>query len=449
MHGNRRYVKLAWIGLLGLLSLALTAQASAETVTTRSDRGVLAVAVDGTPYVAFTLGRNLHLAVRQRTGAWRAIHLGRLPGANATLAGIQVSERPHRFVSVLAEDTRGRWITLARGTRLTSIARAAPRSRFGPAGLTLDANERPAVAYAVQRPSGKTFLRLVTFDRTGRARERAITQGGFPASSIPPAAAPVVVNGRLHVVETYSSAAVDWGPKAGGGWEGQYLFASIFGSPVGRVGAVFMRSTLFAAWTQTSTELGPEEISVLLTASANTQATRTVTHGSFVSLVEGGNEPEVGAIDWLDLTADWREYAALVVVGPGSAAWQLDGRLEGYAAARGDLRQVLMSRARGLEWFQAPAPAAYGIELRMTVDATGHVTGSVVGQTDGGVVEIYRELPHQSRVLLATAPVAADSSFTTDVPSPTVGMTYRAVYADPRTGLPFGALPGVPVGVSG
>jgi hypothetical protein len=28
-------------------------------------------------------------------------------------------------------------------------------------------------------------------------------------------------------------------------------------------------------------------------------------------------------------------------------------------------------------------------------------------------------------------------------------MTYRAVYADPRTGLPFGALPGVPVGVSG
>jgi hypothetical protein len=28
-------------------------------------------------------------------------------------------------------------------------------------------------------------------------------------------------------------------------------------------------------------------------------------------------------------------------------------------------------------------------------------------------------------------------------------MVYRGVYAEPSTGLPFGALPGVPVGVTG
>jgi hypothetical protein len=449
MHGNRRYVKLTWIGILGLLSLACTAEAKAERVTNEADRGVLAVAVDGTPYVAYAVGRNLHLATRRQAGPWRSVRLGRLPGAEVALAGIRVSERPHRFVSVLAEDLSGRWITLARGSRLTSIARASPGSRFGPAGLTLDASQRPAVAYAVQRPSRDTFLRLVTFDRAGRARVRGITQAGFPASTLPPGAAPVLVNGRLHVVETYTSAAIDWGPKTGGGWEGQYLFASLFGSPIGRVGAIFVRSTLFAAWTQASPELGAEELAVLMTASATTQATSTVTHGAFVSLVNGGSEPEVGAVDWVNLADDWREYAALVIVGPGSAAWQLDGRLEDYAVARRGQRQVLLCRDRGLEWFTAPEPAAYGIELRMAVDPAGHVTGSVVGQTGGGVVEIYRELPHEQRALVVTAQVAADSSFAAEVPSPTAGMVYRGVYADPRTGLPFGSLPGVPVGVTG
>lgn len=248
MHGNRRYVKLARICLLGLLPLVLTAEAKAEVVTTRADRGVLAVAADGTPHVAYSIGRTLHLAVRQRkSGAWKSIRLGRLPGPNVKLAGIRVSDPPHRFVSVLAEDTAGRWITLARGSRITAIARATSGSRFGPAGLTLDTHQRPAIAYAVQRPSADTFLRLVNFDRAGRSHARGITEGGFPASSTPPGAAPVLVRARMHVVQTYSSAVIDWGPKPGGGWEGQYLFASRSGFPAGPVGAVFIGSTLFAS----------------------------------------------------------------------------------------------------------------------------------------------------------------------------------------------------------
>jgi len=44
MHGNLRYVKSTWIGLLALLALASPAQA--EVVTQKADRGVLAVAAD-------------------------------------------------------------------------------------------------------------------------------------------------------------------------------------------------------------------------------------------------------------------------------------------------------------------------------------------------------------------------------------------------------------------
>ena len=447
MHDNRRYVKLAWIGLLSLLSLAVPGQAKAELVTIRAEQGVLAVAADGTPFVGYSVGRDLHLAARS-SGRWRSIRLGRLPGRTVALAGIRISERPHRLVSILAEDTAGRWIALARGSKVTTIARAARGSRFGPAGLTLDARQRPAIAYAVQRPSQKTFLRLVTLDQVGRTHTRAVTQEGFPSSSLPPGAAPVLVDGRLHVVETYTSSAIDWGPKPGGGWEGQFLFTSVMGSPTGRVGAVFTRSTLFAAWTQWTPELGPDELAVLLTTSTRTQETVRITHGAFVCIVDGGGWPEMGANDWIDLTEGWREYAALVVLGPKEGAWQLDGRLEGYSVAPAGSRHLLLHRDQGLEWFRTPGPLP-GIGLRMSVDESGKVAGSVDSHTAGGMVEIYREVPHAARELVASAPVALDSSFSTQVPPATSGTVYRGVYADPGTGLPFAALPGVPVGVTG
>src|SRR6185436_20372305 len=101
---------------------------------------------------------------------------------------------------------------------------------------------------------------------------------------------PLLVGGRLHVVETYSSAAIDWGPKQGGGWEGQYLFASIIGTPAGRVGAAASGDTLWSSWTQ----LSGEAINVLLTLSARTQDTSIVVdHGIFVSLLLDGGQPEV------------------------------------------------------------------------------------------------------------------------------------------------------------
>jgi hypothetical protein len=442
MHGNLRYVKLGLIGLLAASAVASPAQA--EVVTSQIDRGVLAVAADGTPYVAYTVGRNLFVTRRIDQGGWRATRLGRLPGANVTLAGIRIGERPHRYVTVLAEDGQGRWLVLARGSRMTSIARPAAGSSLGPAGLTLDARERPAVAYAVQRASGKTFLRLVTFGQGVRPRTRAITEKGFPASRLPPGAAPVLVNGRLHVVETYTSAAIDWAENARGGWQGQYLFASRDGTPQGRVGAVFLPSTLWSAWTQ----VYPDELVVLLTSSSETQTTWTLTRGIFVSIAQGEDAPEVAAYDWVNLAEDWPVYAGIVVRGPGDATWQLDGRLDGYVVAPGGSRQLLLSREGALEWFRAPAPSFPSVQITMgAINEAGQVSGSVAGAT-GGTIEIYQELPHAPRKLVAATPVAADGNFQADglVPSPET--LYRAVFVEPATGIPFGFLPGIAVGVS-
>jgi hypothetical protein len=437
MHGNRRYVKLRWIGLLTALALASPAQA--EVVTDRADRGVLAVAADGRPYVAYVVGRDLRVAVRDPEGHWATIGLGRLPATHATLAGIRVGERPHRSVSVLVEDAQGRWLILARGRRLTTIARAARGSSFGPAGLTLDAHDRPAVAYAVRRASGQTFLRLVTFERGIKPTVRAITRNGFPSSGLSPGAAPVLVGGRLHVVETYTSAAIDWGPKAGGGWEGQYLFASRDGSPQGRVGAVFLASALWSSWTQVYAD-GP---AVLLTSSGETQTTWTLTRGIFVSITQGESTPEVAAYAWVTLADGWPVYAGLVLQGPEGAAWQLDGRLEGFVSGRVGSRQLLLARDGELEWFEAPPPSLPRIEIELgAIDETGHVSGKVAGAA-GGTVQIYQEVPHAPRELAATTAVSTDGSFAADGLGSSPDLLYRAVYVDPATGIPFGALPGV------
>jgi anaerobic glycerol-3-phosphate dehydrogenase len=84
----------------------------------------------------------------------------------------------------------------------------------------------------------------------------------------------------------------------------------------------------------------------------------------------------------------------------------------------------------------------------LPVDASGQTSGTVTGAT-GGVVQIYRELPHAARELVATSPVAADGSFHASGLGSSDDNLYRAVYIDPVTTVPFSFLPGVPVGVGG
>jgi hypothetical protein len=432
MHENRCSVKSAWIGLAATIAvLALPGLARAEIVAPSAGEALLAVAPDGSPRVVFLSGRDV--VVGRRTGAgWKLARAGRVPGSRPVLAGLVVDGRGR--ASVLVEARNGAWLALAsRGGNLRVVVRPRKRASLGPAGLTLDASGRPAFAYALRLASTKTWLRLVTLDARGQLHTHGITKGGFPSSAFVPGAAPVLVRGRLHVVETYTDAAIDWGPKAGGGWEGQYLFASRAGTPAGRVGALASSAGLWSAWT----ELTSETLSVLLTLSAETQSTATaLEHGIFVSLLVDGGNAEVGAYDWADL-GDTPVYAGVLadVNGPFT---ELDGRLDGYVRARSGARQLLLSTSSGLEWFESPTRPS--TRVRAGTDNTGTVHGRVEGVTTG-VVDVYRE-SLGGRTLAGHAEIAPDGTFSfRDIPplSP-AAFLYRAVYVDPATNIPYASL---------
>ena len=436
MHGNLRYVKLAQIWLAaGLAAILLPSPALAEAVAPTAAPGYLAVASDGSPRVAFLSARDVAVARRTAAG-WSFKGSGGLPRGDALIAGLVVDRKGRATVLVEAHD--GSWIALGvPGRKARVIARPRKGASFGPAGLALDAANRPAVAYALRLKSGKTFLRLVTTDARGRLHTAGVTKAGFPASGLPPGAVPVLVRGRLHVVETYTSAAIDWEPQKKGGWVGQYLFASRIGSPTGRVGAVANGQTLWAAWTQ----LSADAISVLLTLSASTQETNVILeHGIFVSLLLDAGRPELGAYDWAEI-GDWTAYAGVIADDSGPVS-ELDGRLDGYASAPGGRRQLLLSTGSGLEWFEAPAMPS--VKVSLSADSAGHVTGHVDG-AQGGLVHVYRESP-SGRALVATVPLEPDGSFAVQDSAPTSPTLYRAVYDDFATGIPYASLLRTPVG---
>jgi hypothetical protein len=437
MHANRCSVKSAWIGLAAALGLlAIPVPAGAELVAPTENQALLAVAPNGAPRVAFTSGRDVVVGRRTDAG-WKFTRAGRVPGTRPVLAGLVVDERLR--TSVLVEAENGSWLALAsRGGRLRVVARPTKGASFGPAGLTLDAAGRPAFAYALRRPSAKTWLRLVTTDARGRLHTHGITKGGFPSSAFVPGAAPVLVGRRLHVVQTYTDAAIDWGPKPGGGWEGQFLFASRSGTPAGRVGAAASGAALWSAWS----EMTGDGVSVLLTLSAGTQQTATaLEHGIFASLLVDGDSAEVGAYDWATL-GDTLVYAGVLADANGPFT-EVDGRLDGYVATRTHGRQLLLSTPSGLEWFESPTRPL--VRVTASFDGSG-VTGHVDGATSGAV-EIFRETA-SGRTLAGTAQIAADGTFSFREPAPAspIPFLYRAVYVDAATGIPYASLLRTPVG---
>ncbi|HEX9379941.1 MAG TPA: hypothetical protein VF891_00465 [Gaiellaceae bacterium] len=430
MHEKRRYVKLAWIGLASAVALALPSPGGAEIVAPTLGRGFLAVGPDGSPRVAFFSGRDVVVA-RRVTSGWTFAGRGQLLTGNGVIEGLVVDGKARTSLLVAAED--GSWLAFAdRGRKLRIVARPRRGASFGPAGLALDAADRPAFAYAVRLRTGKTYLRLVTTDIRGRLRTRAITKQGFPSSVLAPGAAPVLVRGRLHVVETYSSAAIDWQPQPKDRWVGQYLFASRAGSPAGRVGAVADGGTLWSGWTQASSG----SVSVLLTLSAATQETNTILdHGIFVSLLVDAGRPEVGAYDWVQL-GDWFGYAGVLADESGPFT-EVDGLIEGYVAAPGGRRQLLLSTNNGLEWFEAPARPS--IRVSLSAEPTGKLKGRVEGAS-GGLVHVYREAPNGPRTLIANAELAPDGSFTAEAAPPASPTFYRAVYVEQATAIPYASL---------
>jgi hypothetical protein len=431
MHGNTRYVKLAWIWLTAALAAFLPSAVAAEMVAPTEAQGALAVARDGSARVAYVSGRDVVVARRQARDRWSFTGLRTLPAGRAHIAGLVIDARGRP--SVLAAADNGSWLALApSGRKLRVVARARQGASLGSAGLTLDRAGRPAVAYAERLSTSKTYLRLVRTDTRGRLRTTPITKGGFPSSGRAPSAMPVLVQGTVHVVETYGSSAIDWRPQPKGGWSGQFLYSSRTGLLTGRIGAVAAGSTLWASWTQAD----EDTVRVLLAQSSTTQRTSVVLeHGFFVSLLLESGRPELGAYDWVGLN-EWFGYASVIADETGPVA-ELDGRLNGYARTPRGGRQILLSTPSGLEWFETPARPA--VKVALNADASGRLTGRVEGVA-AGVVELYRDGPN-GRTPVGVAELGADGSFAAQDPAPITSPTfYRAVYVDPATTVPYASL---------
>jgi hypothetical protein len=249
-----------------------------------------------------------------------------------------------------------------------------------------------------------------------------VTRDGFPPSPTLPAATPVLMpSGRIHVVETYAPAAIEWRPIPGD-WEGQFLHSSALGAPTGAVTAAVAGSTLYAAWTEAYPTLGPPAV---VLAEHGTRAR------SAIAL-------ENAVLAGLAITPDGPELAANRCVA-GSClgllgAAGLDGVVAGFAAAPAGTRDVLLATDEGLDWYRSPGKPSLAVSLAR--DLTGRVAGAT-----GGSVTLYREHPDSPRTAVGVFPVAADGTFAASDPTATpVAAAYRVVYVDPATSLPYAAL---------
>ena len=118
---------------------------------------------------------------------------------------------------------------------------------------------------------------------------------------------------------------------------------------------------------------------------------------------------------------------------------ELGGWIAGLAAPRTGGRDVLLALPQGLSWFHSRGRLRTHVTIAASAGPNGAmVTGTVDGVSSGSV-RIYRELPGAAPELLGTAPLSGGSYAFADG-SPVEPLLYRAVYADPRSGVPYAAL---------
>lgn len=443
MHANQRYVKSGQIRLVRLLfpvvaaALAFAAPARAEVVAQVGTQAVLAVSSSFAPVVSYTDGGGLYVARRPRVDGWSSRRVAALPAGTTYVAGMVLDARGRP--SIVVEDlqrgrlvlarltTQGRWrsnvlVTTARGTVL------------GHAGIVLDAAGRPAVAYAVRRPSGATFLRLVRLGADGRFRTQAVTLEGFPSSSSAPAAVPVLVGRTIHVVEAVGSTAIDWSPTKTT-WEGQYLFASRFGTTVGAVAALMVQGTLHAALTVDLPQFDESYVFSLVSRTSQ-DSTLVFPHALLAGLAVPRTGPEIAANDFVATEAG-TVFSGLVATPTVSV--EVDGRIDGYAAIAEGSRYLLLAHPTGLEFFAVPALLPVAVRLEATPNGGSVFLNGVVTGARGGEIELYHETP-SLRTLAIRAPLRSDGSFALTETAPPPGTHFRAVYREPTTGLPYATL---------
>jgi hypothetical protein len=439
-----------------VIALALAAGASAEIVAPGIRDGRIAVTPNGTPVVAYVHGGSLVVATRTSRGRWRTMHAHRLAaGSNlvAFAAGadgpIAVVEGAESRTLVLLRRHAGAWSAVPLAIRLPAGV------TLGWPGLAVDRFGLPVVSYTRwHRSTHRSALVLARVNARGRVDSEHITSEGFPKSHVPPPAAPVLVAGRVHVIETYgfdgAVGTIDW-TRSKRTWEGQFLDAGIGDFPVGPLfAAVGPHGAVYAAWSQVLYALSGMPVSLAVRSrsiSSDVLFERAVTTG----LAGTAAGPEVSANEWISADAIGLPGTATAWIGALAGHGrrvELDGWLADVAAGPKGARDLLLARpGGGLSWFRSPRPPAIHVSVDASAGAGGAVvvSGRVRGAARGGKIMVYRERLGPSRQAVGTAPLSADGSFSLVDHPPLRPLLYRAVYVAPGTGIPYAALLRAPV----
>jgi hypothetical protein len=433
--------------LVAAIALVTAGGASAETVARGTGFGLLALDAHGTPSVAYVRGDALVLATRKQPNDWARAEAASVPVGSSVMAFEIGAQGPVMLVG--SADERKIFLVRRRsvGWQTVLVAGVAARYRLGWPGLALDPKGLPVVSYTRwDGPTLKSRLLLDRIDAKGRIDTRRITLEGFPKCYIPPPSTPVLFGDRAHVIESYGYKGVvgtiEWYPDKKT-WTGLGLDAGLGDWPLGPVLAGVRHGVLHAAWTESLLTMDLTAAPVALASRRHFASTSYVLDRALsTALALPSTGPEVAANQWvsssdLGLEGDNDVWAGTVI--RGATHIEVDGWIAGLAAAPKGGRDVLLGGRDGLRWFRVPHALTTGVTLEATDDGTNvSLSGRVRGVTTGSVT-IYRERPGEPRTAVGKAPLSGGDFAFTDDP-PVRPLTYRAVYTDPQSGLPYAAL---------
>ena len=430
------------------LALAAAGSASAELVARGVQDGALALGPKGTPYVAFMRSGKVVVAQR-RARRWRS------ETAAAVGSGWQVRAfavgRAGPVVLVQSPDTRRimavRRVLLGWQT-IRLVARLPAGTLLGWPGLTLDRAGNPIVAYVRWTPANfASRLLLARVDAGGQVRAQRITAGGFPPGYLAPAAEPLLAGAQVHVLESSgwrgSVETFERYPRAKT-WTGLGVDVSRGDWPLGPVLAAQGKNGLvYAAWTESMLGFGfvPVTLAVHRLHSVSVHSEFVLDRALTTALALPASGPEVAANEWVDQSDLGLDGSADVWAGvvKGAGRVELDGWIAGLAAPPSGGRDLLLARPEGLSWFHSRGRLTTSVTIDAAPAAGGVTVSGTVGGISSGTVRIYREHPGAARQLAGSASIVGGSYSFLDR-APVEPPLYRAVYTDPRSGIPFAAL---------
>ncbi len=434
--------------VVAVLALTTAGGASAELVARGVADGLLAVAPDGRPSVAYLQGETLVIARRVGRGRWARERLGTVAKGSSLAAFATGASGP--VLVIVGPGERTLYVVHRRmgWARTQLVRRLDPGVVLGWPGLTLDHDGLPAVAYTRWRHRNRlSQLVLARVTAKGVVRAVRITTNGWPESYVPPPAAPVLMpNGRIHVVESYgissTVATIEWMPTRKS-WTGQFIFGGVGDFPVGPMfAAAAAPNVLYAAFTQAF--LTWDEFPVTLAMHGrNIDSNFVLDRALATGLAVTPFGAQIAANQWvsaaqLGLPGDANLWAGTVT---GRHGMEVDGWLDGLAnAPRARTQDLLLAGPAGLSWFRTRDRAPIRVTLAAVDrdDGTVALSGRVRGRS--GRVVLYRERPGAPRERVAQVRLGAGGSFTF-VDSPRIRpVVYRAVYTDPATGIPYARL---------